>query len=659
MPLSHTQQQQAQQRRRFIGRIAAAILFVLVTLGVVIARLYALQVTDHAHYKTLSTDNRIRLLPLPPARGEIRDRNGVLLARNIPSVDLFLYPDKVENLDKTIAQLAQIIPIGDDDIERFYKLKKGKRRFERVAIRTGLDEWEMAKFAVERHRFQGVDMGITLRRYYPFGEITAHVVGYIGRINERELETIDQADYSGTTHIGKTGLERYYEEQLHGEVGVQQVEMDATSHIMRIIDTQHPVNGKDIRLHFDIELQRLAMEALGEHSGSVVAIDIKSGGILALASKPGFDANLFVDGISFKDYGALRENLETPLVNRSIHGRYPPGSTVKPFIALAGLELGNVSVHQTVYCPGFYRIKGSGRKFRDWKKSGHGTTNLFKAIEQSCDVYFYNLAYSMGIDNLHDYLTQFHFGLPTGADMPNETGAVLPSTAWKQKRYKRPWVPGDTVNAGIGQGYFLVSPIQLAYATAVLAGDGKLITPRLASHINNVPLSLEQSEPQSINKVSPLHWQQVIQGMSEVVEGARGTAKRLRNDFYRIAGKTGTAQVVSMKQNEVYNEKRLSKDKHDHALFVAFAPTDDPQIAVSVIVEHGGHGGSTAAPIAKLIMDAYLLGIDSLALEQPGEEPADEPQQDNASAPDTDAADSLETAASNDSAETQPHHDDE
>lgn len=620
MPITSTQQQQAIIRRRFIGRIAAAVVFILLTLGLVISRLYWLQVTNHAHYITLSTENRIRLLPLPPARGEITDRNGVLLAQNIPSIDLFLYPDKVNDLDKTIAQLAEIIPISDDDRKRFYKLKKRQRRFERVSIRTGLNEQEMAKFAVERHRFQGVDMGITLRRYYPYGELTAHVVGYIGRINERELDNIDQPAYSGTTHIGKTGLELYYEDKLHGKVGVQKVEMDATSHIMRVIETQHPQDGQDIRLHFDIELQRIAMDALGEYSGAVVAIDIKSGGVLALASKPGFDANLFVDGISFKNYDALRENPETPLYNRTVQGRYPPGSTVKPFIALAGLELGTVTANQSVYCPGHYRIKGSGRKFRDWKKSGHGTTNLYKAIEQSCDVYFYNLAYSMGVDNMHGYLSQFRFGQPTGTDMPNETKAVLPSTKWKKKRYKKTWVPGDTVNAGIGQGYFLVSPLQLAYATAVLAGDGKLISPRLASHINNISMTLADGDIPRIEKKNPHHWEQVVQGMSQVVESKRGTAKRIRSKVYRIAGKTGTAQVVSMKQNEEYDEKKLAKDKHDHALFVAFAPTDDPQIAISVIVEHGGHGGSTAAPIARQIMDAYLLDTEPETEQQPAGE---------------------------------------
>lgn len=611
MPITTTQQQQTMIRRRFIWRIVVAVVFILLALGLVIARLYWLQVTNHEIYTTLSTENRIRLLPLPPTRGEIVDRNGVFLAQNIPSIDLFIYPDKVKNIGETIEQLAQVIAISDDDKKRFYKRKKRQRRFERIAIRTGLNQQEMAKFAVERHLFQGVDMGITLRRYYPYGELTAHVVGYIGRINEQELERIDQTAYSGTSHIGKTGLERYYEEQLHGEVGVQKVEMDATSHIMRVINTRPPVNGKDIKLHFDIELQRIAMNGLGEHSGAVVAIDVKSGGILVLASKPGFDANLFVDGISYKNYGALQKNPETPLYNRTIHGSYPAGSTIKPFLALAGLELGTVTANQSIYCPGHYRIKGSGRKFRDWKKSGHGTTNLYKAIEQSCDVYFYNLAYSMGIDNMHDYLTQFHFGRPTGIDMPNETGAVLPSTAWKKKRYNRVWVQGDTVNAGIGQGYFLVSPLQLAYATAVLAGDGKLIPPRLASHINDISTALFDNEIPGIEKNTPHHWQQVIRGMSQVVEAPRGTAKRIRSKEYRIAGKTGTAQVVSMKQNETYNAKKLAKDKHDHALFVAFAPTDDPQIAISVIVEHGGHGGSTAAPIARRIMDAYLLEDNS------------------------------------------------
>ena len=599
-------QKEIQAKRLFITRSLAAFLFVLVAIAAILLRLYWLQIQHHDHYKTLATDNRIKLLPLPPARGQIYDRNGVLLARNITSVDLFITPDQVDDTQAAIAELQEIITITEDDILRFKKRRRGLRRFEQVPIRTGLTDAEMAAFAVERHRFPGIDLGVNLRRYYPFGELTAHVVGYIGRINERELERIDKAAYAGTSHIGKTGLERFYEEQLHGDVGVQRVEIDALGHIIRILETQPPVTGEDIQLHFDIELQKIAFEALGEYAGSVVAIDVKTGGVLAMASKPSFDANLFVNGISFKDYNDLRDGSGNPLFNRAINGSYPPGSTVKPFIGLAGLETYTVNHNQTIYCPGHYRIKNAGRTFRDWKKTGHGTINLEKSIEQSCDVYYYDLAYSMGIDKLSGYLSNFQFGKQTGIDMPGETSAVLPSQEWKKKRYKQPWVPGDTVNSGIGQGYFLVSPVQLAYATAVLAADGKLIEPRLAARVGNLSTASGEETVESIEKKDPQNWQHVIDGMLAVTEGERGTAKRIRNKHYSIAGKTGTAQVISMKQNEEYDETKLEKEFHDHALFMAFAPADDPQIAVAVIAENGGHGGSTAAPIARKVMDAWF-----------------------------------------------------
>lgn len=609
-------QKEIQAKRLFIGRSLAALLFVFIALGIVLVRLYWLQIEHHDHFKTLATDNRIKLLPLPPSRGEIYDRNGVLLAQNITSIDLFITPDQVENIDEVIGQLKQILTISEDDITRFNKLKRRKRRFEQVPIRTDLTQEEMALFSVERHRFPGVDIGLSYKRYYPHGKLTAHVVGYIGRINEKELEKIDKVAYAGTSHIGKTGLERFYEEELHGEVGVQRVEMDASGHIIRVLETQPPSSGKDIQLYFDIELQKTALEALGEHTGSVVAIDVKTGGVLAMVSKPAFDANLFVNGISFKDYNALRDDDANPLFNRATHGRYPPGSTVKPFIALAGLESGTVHHKQTIYCPGHYKLKNTKRTFRDWKRSGHGTVNLAKSIEQSCDVYYYDLAYSMGIDVFHANLSQFHFGMQTGIDMPRETSATLPSREWKKRRYNREWLPGDTVNAGIGQGYFLVSPVQLAYATAVLAANGKLIPPRLAAKVGNDSTAMPDQEIPQIEKQDPAHWQQVIEGMIAVTEGERGTAKRIRNKHYRIAGKTGTAQVISMKQNEEYDEKKLSREKHDHALFMAFAPVEDPQIAIAVIAENGGHGGSTAAPVAKLVMDAWF-GTDE---ETPEEE---------------------------------------
>ena len=593
-------------RRLFINRAVAATLIVIATLSIIVMRMVYLQVENHAHFQTLSIDNRIKLLPLPPTRGLIYDRNGVLLAENIPSAELLITPEKTNDVDALIEKLKPVIRISDEDIQRFQKLRKRKRRFEKIPIRSGLSEHEMARFAVKRFLFPGAELGISQQRHYPLGNLTAHVVGYIGRINEREAETIDDAEYAGSTHIGKTGLELFYEEALHGNVGVRKVEINAAGQVIRILETQPPTPGRDLQLYFDARLQEVAMEALGEHQGAVVAIDVRTGGILALASKPSFDANLFVNGISFKDYGELRDDPRRPLFNRVINGNYPPGSTVKPFIGLAGLELGVIGADQSISCHGKYNIKGTKRVFRDWKKSGHGKVDLDTAITQSCDVYFYDLAYSMGIDRFNEYLSQFRFGQRTGVDMPAETRAVLPSKAWKMGRFNQIWLPGDTVNAGIGQGYFQASPLQLAYATAVLASGGKLTPPRLAARVGrSSTLPMEENIGQ-IPKSHEKHWDHVLEGMAHVVEGTRGTAKRIRNDHYRIAGKTGTAQVITIKQTEEYDASKLSREKHDHALFVAYAPIEDPQIAISVIVENGGHGGATAAPVARKVMDHYF-----------------------------------------------------
>lgn len=594
-------------RGLFISRTVAITLIVLAGLAVIVARMMWLQVDNHTHFATLSADNRIKLLPLPPTRGTIYDRAGRVVAKNIPSVDLLIEPDQVKGIDTTIKQLNEVLPISKEEIERFHRLKKRIRRFEKIAIKTDLSDTEMASFAVERHRFPGVELGITQRRYYPYGELTAHVVGYIGRINERELKSIDQADYAGTTHIGKTGLEKFYEDQLHGEVGVRKVEIDAAGQVIRTLEITPPVPGKDLHLFFDVELQRVATEALGEHNGSVVAIDTETGGILTLVSKPAFDPNLFVNGISHANYSALRDDPTRPLFNRSVNGSYPPGSTVKPFIGLAGLEMGVIGEHQSIVCPGIYRIKGGKRTFRDWKRSGHGVVAIDKAITQSCDVYYYDLAYSMGIDLFNNYMSKFNFGKRTGIDMPRETTAVLPSKEWKRRRFNQVWLPGDTVNVGIGQGYFQASPVQLAYATSILASDGMLIPPRLASRVGSRQTFAEDNLVERIEKINNRNWEAVIEGMTNVVEGVGGTARRIRNDYYTVAGKTGTAQVVTIQQHEEYDETKLSKEKHDHALFVAFAPIETPQVAIAVIAENGGHGGATAAPVAKAVLDEWLI----------------------------------------------------
>jgi len=601
------------EHRVALGRAVAATLVVLVALGALVARLVYLQVSSHTHYETLSEENRIKLVPIPPTRGMIYDANGVVLADNVPTFTLEITPERVADMDETLAELGRLIHISDEELQRFHQMRQRMRRFEKVTLKSQLTEEETAKVAVQHHRFPGVDISVSLLREYPLKELTSHVVGYLGRISESDLRNIetsehrDASDYSGTTHIGKTGLERYYEKDLLGRVGVQQVEINASGRVVRILETHPPSPGKDLKLHLDIRLQKAATEALGDYTGSIVAIDPATGGVLALVSNPGFDPNPFVEGISHSAYAALRDDPKVPLFNRAIQGRYPPGSTIKPFFGLGGLELGVVTSGQTTYCPGSFQLKGTKRVFRDWKRSGHGHMNLDEAITQSCDIYFYDLAHSMGIDRIHEYIGQFSFGKPTGIDLPLETRGLLPSKNWKRGRFGQPWLPGDTINVGIGQGYFQASPMQLAYATAVFAAQGRLLPPRLAAQVSpEGPLpALPDSE--SIPVGNPDNWAHVEDAMIHVVE--HGTAKRIKTDSFRIAGKTGTAQVFTLKQNEVYDEKKLEKEMHDHALFVAYAPADQPRIAMAVIVENGGHGGATAAPVARKVMDYYLRDI--------------------------------------------------
>ncbi|OOZ15739.1 penicillin-binding protein 2 [Solemya velum gill symbiont] len=591
----------------FRSRAIMATLLVVGAMTIIISRMMWLQVDNYVHYATLSADNRIKLLPLPPPRGNIYDRAGRVLAKNISTVDLLIDPEQVQDMQATIDQINTILPLSKEEVDRFKRQKRRTRRFQKIPIKHNLSDAEMARFAVERHRFRGVELGVTQRRNYPYSELTAHVVGYIGRINERELESIDQNDYAGTTHIGKTGLEKFYESHLHGEVGVKKVEIDAAGQIIRTLEVTPPIPGKDLHLYFDVELQRTATDALGEHNGSVVSIETATGGILTLVSKPSFNPNSFVNGIGFSEYNELRDARSRPLFNRAVNGSYPPGSTVKPFIGLAGLEQGVVSINHRISCAGSYRIKGRGRKFRDWKRSGHGVVSIDKAIYRSCDVYFYDLAHSMGIRKFHDYLDKFHFGRRTGIDMPRETTAILPSPEWKKGRHGENWYPGDTVNVGIGQGYFQVSPLQLAYATTILASDGRRIAPRLVARIGDTP-TLEKVDSNSpIEKVDEHNWEAVLEGMVHVVETVGGTARRIRNDDYRIGGKTGTAQVFSLSEDEEYDEKGLRKELLDHALFIAFAPVETPEISISVIAEHGGHGGSTSVPVAKAVMDQWFL----------------------------------------------------
>jgi penicillin-binding protein 2 len=577
-----------------------------------LSRLWYLQVIEHEHFTTLSEDNRVKLQPIAPNRGLIYDRNGILLADNFPSYRLEITAEQVDDMPSTLAGLEEIIHIRETDRDRFDKLLSRKPRFEAVPLRFHLSDEEVARFSVNWYRFPGVEIKAGLARRYPQGSLAVHALGYVGRIDEQSLKNIDSSNYSGTTHIGKTGVEKTYEELLHGSVGVRQVETTAQGRVVRTLKRTPPVPGQNLYLTLDSRLQAAAEAAFGDHSGSAVALDPKTGDVLALVSMPTYDPNPFVNGIDYDDYATLRDDEDEPLFNRALRGQYPPGSTIKPFIGLAGLEQGLTAAGSSTYCPGFFMLPGSTRKYRDWKRGGHGTVDLNTAITQSCDVYFYDLALSLGIDRMHDYLQHFGFGKRTGIDIIGELPGLLPSPAWKRKRRGEPWFPGETIITGIGQGFFLSTPLQLASATAVLANRGYWMTPTILRARQEsgqdalLPHRPQIAETISINNRE--NWDMVIQSMIDVVHSLRGTARRIGTDSpYRIAGKTGTAQVFGLKQDEKYDADTIAAELHDHALFIAFAPADDPQIAVAVIVEHGGGGGSVAAPIARKIMDSYLV----------------------------------------------------
>ncbi len=577
-----------------------------------LSRLWYLQVIEHEHFTTLSEDNRVKLQPIAPNRGLIYDRNGILLGDNFPSYRLEITAEQIDDMPSTLMALEDIIHIREIDRDRFDKLLARKPRFEAVPLRFHLSDEEVARFSVNRHLFPGVEIKAGLARRYPMGKVAVHALGYVGRIDAQSLKSIDTSNYSGTTHIGKTGVEKTFEKLLHGTVGVRQVETTAQGRVVRILKRTPPVPGQNLYLTLDSRLQAAAEAAFGDHSGSAIALDPKTGDVLALVSMPTYDPNPFVNGIDYDDYANLRDDPDEPLFNRALRGQYPPGSTIKPFIGLAGLEQGLTGFSSSTYCPGFYMLPGSTRKFRDWKRGGHGTVDLDIAITQSCDVYFYDLALSLGIDRMHDYLQHFGFGKRTGVDIVGELPGLLPSPAWKRQRRGQPWFPGETIITGIGQGFFLTTPLQLATATSVLANRGYWMTPTILRAEQEsgqdalLPHRSQIAETLSIN--NPQNWDRVIHSMVDVVHSIRGTARRIGEDSpYRIAGKTGTAQVFGLKQEEEYDAEAIPEELRDHALFIAFAPVDDPQIAVAVIVEHGGGGGAVAAPIARKIMDSYLV----------------------------------------------------
>lgn len=605
------------EMRIFGARMIVSAFVVLLLFGVLIYRYFDLQIRQYEKYRTESDRNRVQLQPIAPKRGIIFDRNGVVLADNAPSYSLTITKEIAGNLPQTLTLLQSLLAIDDDDIAKFKERLQDRRPYQSVPLRFRLTEEEIAILAINRYRLPGVEVEAEFVRSYPQGPLFAHALGYVGRISEKELKTLDPANYSGTHYVGKIGVERFYEDKLHGQVGYQNVETNARGRVLRVLERNEPQPGKNIKLFLDAKLQQVAQEALGDNRGSVVAIDPRTGGVLVLVSAPDFDSNLFVTGISGKDYRELRDSPDMPLFNRALQGAYPPGSTVKPIFALAGLSYGTVTPATRIADPGWYQLPNDSRFYRDWRKGGHGSVDVKQAIAQSCDVYFYDLAHKLSIDRLHDFAIQFGFGAQTGIDNTHEATGVMPSREWKRKARKQAWFPGETLSAGIGQGYMTATPLQLAVATATVATRGVRREPRMVESIDDQPLPLPP--PAHTVKVPEALWDVIFDGMQEVVHGERGTAKTMgRTLTYHMAGKTGTAQVVGYAQGIKYDASQVAKRRRDHALFIAFAPVEDPQIAIAVLVENGEHGASTAAPIARKVIDTYL------GVAQPSAAPVDD-----------------------------------
>ena len=615
-----------QELQAFRARLMFAGALVLLCFLALAARFVQLQVVSYDEYQSAAEDNRISVLPIAPNRGLILDRNGVVLARNYSAYTIEITPSKVKDLEETINQLAQLIEVQPKDRKRFAKLMAESKNFDSLPIRTRLTDEEVARFAANRWRFAGVDIKARLFRQYPLGELASHVVGYIGRISENDQTMLEargvEANYKGTEHIGKIGIEQSYEKELHGTTGFEQVEVDAGGRAVRTLARTAPVSGNNLTLSIDIELQRIAEEALGARKGAVVAIEPATGEILAFASRPGFDPNLFVDGIDSANWDAYNTSPDKPLLNRPLRGAYPPGSTFKPFMALAALTMGKRRPEQTISDPGYFMF--GNHRFRDDKVGGHGTVDMHKSIVDSCDTYYYMLANEMGIDNIAKYLGPMGFGRLTGIDIEGEVPGILPSTAWKAKRFKKPeqqkWYPGETISIGIGQGYNAYTPLQLAHATSTLANDGKVKVPHLVRTVENAktgaktvvnPPIPQGPDGQSARPADlgyrPEHLEVIKKALMAVpVSGT--SARAFAGAGYVSAGKTGTAQVFTLKQTEKYDAKRLAEHLRDHAWYMAYAPADKPTIALAILVENGGFGSQSAAPIARMLLDYALLG---------------------------------------------------
>jgi penicillin-binding protein 2 len=629
-----------QEQKLFLSRVIAAAVIVVLLSGVLVARLVQLQVVNYERFTELSQGNRFRIEPLPPNRGLIYDRNGLVIAENLPNWELVAIAEEIENLEVTLSQLEALDLVDPSEHNTLRDLVRSHRGFERVKL-SNLTEEQAARFAVRRHRFAGVDIQEALVRHYPFGEASAHAIGYVGSISMADLERIDRSDYAATSQIGKTGVERSYEAELHGHVGYRQQVVNAQGRVLfdpasetqaaavanemaGVPATKSPIPGNNVVLSLDMKLQLEAQAALGELRGAVVAIDPRNGDVLALVSTPSFDPNRFAEGLSRADFVALNTDIDKPLFNRALAGVYPPGSTVKPFIGLTALLHESIDPAKELYCPGEYRLPGFTHRYREGRGGVHGATNLHAAIVRSCDVYFYQLAIMIGIDDLANGLRAFGFGAPTGLDISGENPGIVPSREWKKKAFTRSedkvWYPGETINTGVGQGYMLVTPVQLAHAEATLAARGVAFKPRLLIGVENgVTRKVTYSDPKALPLVedpTPEHWDFVRDAMVGVTAEPRGTAAAaMKGTTYQVAGKTGTAQVFTVGQDEKYREADVDERLRDHGLFVAYAPADAPRIALAVIVENGGGGARAAAPVARKVFDAYFAAEGYVARE--------------------------------------------
>ena len=601
-PLKNVQQ----EKRIFRSRVFIAIAFVFMCMLLLLARYAYLQIVHHEEFSNASDKNRIRLQPIAPSRGYIYDRNGILLADNYPVFTATLSKADISDLDDTLQRLTPLLQLSSEDVERFKSRAKTARKTERVTLKLNLTEADIARFSEVKYQFPGVYIETQMTRYYPHGELFAHVIGYVGRINDKELKSIDKDAYAGTNLIGKIGVEKSYEELLHGVPGYESIEADAHGNVLRHLGRKESIRGNDLYLSLDYGLQSVAAEQLAGRRGAIVAMDPRTGEILALVSSPSFNPNLFVTGIGHTDYSALRDNLDQPLYNRALQGSYPPGSTIKPMEALAGIHYGVVDWSTAIQDPGYFHLPGDSHKFRDWKKTGHGSVNMHKSIVISCDTYYYTLSYQLGIDRMNEWMRQFGFGEKTGVDLPSESSGLYPNPEWKMRTRNSKWLKGETISVSIGQGAFIATPLQLAMATAITANHGAHVTPHVLRETKgSKPHEVINAPTGKINfNGGEEDWVKMRDAMVDVIQ--TGTGRGIKSPHYLIAGKTGTAQVKSIAQGKRYNESILTERQLDHGLFVGFAPAENPEIAIAVIWENGRHGGS-AARIARPIMDYWIL----------------------------------------------------